>query len=52
MSMIGSWTHDEFVEEVRKFHCHVAPGVIIGGYMVEMARRALQKSIELSGGAL
>ncbi len=43
--MIGSWTHDEFVEEVRKFHCHVAPGVIIGGYMVEMARRALPQGI-------
>ena len=45
ISMIGSWTHDEFVEEVRKFHCHVAPGVIIGGYMVEMARRALPQGI-------
>lgn len=42
---IGPWTHDQFMEEVRKFHGYPAPGVIIGGYMVEMARRALPEGI-------
>ncbi len=38
---IGPYTHDEFMEEARKFHGYPAPGLIIGGYMVEMAKRAL-----------
>ncbi len=42
---IGPWTHDQFMEEVRKFHGYPAPGVIIGGYMVETARRALPEGI-------
>ncbi len=43
--VIGSWTHDQFMEEARKFHGYPAPGLIIGGYMVEMARRALPEGI-------
>lgn len=35
---IGPYTHEEFMEEVRKFHGYPAPGLIIGGYMVELAR--------------
>ncbi len=42
---IGKWDHDAFVAQVKKFHGHVAPGVIIGGYMVEMARRTLPEGI-------
>ncbi len=42
---IGSFTHDEFMEHARKFHGYPAPGLIIGGYMVEMARNALPKDI-------
>ncbi len=45
MIVIGPWTHDEFMEEARKFHNYPAPGLIIGGYMVEMARRALPEGI-------
>ena len=40
---ISQWTPQEFVEEVLKFHGHAAPGVIIGGFMVEIARNALPK---------
>ncbi len=43
--VIGPWTHDEFMEEARKFHNYPAPGLIIGGYMVEMARQALPQGI-------
>ncbi len=42
---IGSWTHDEFMEQARKFHGYPAPGLIIAGYMVEMARNALPQGI-------
>ncbi len=38
---IGPYSHDEFMEEARKFHGYPAPGLIIAGYMVEMARAAL-----------
>lgn len=38
---IGAWTHDQFMEEARKFHGYPAPGLIIGGYMVDMAKKAL-----------
>lgn len=43
--LIGPYTHDAFMEEARKFHGYPAPGLIIGGYMVEMARRALPEGI-------
>ncbi len=39
--LLGTFTHDAFMEEARKFHGYPAPGIIIGAYMVEMARRAL-----------
>lgn len=42
---IGSWTHDEFMEAAKKFHGYPAPGLIIGGYMVTMARNALPEGI-------
>lgn len=35
----GSRTHEEFMEEARAFHGYPAPGLIIGGYMVELAKR-------------
>lgn len=42
---IGSWTHDEFMDAAKKFHGYPAPGLIIGGYMVTMARNALPEGI-------
>jgi formylmethanofuran dehydrogenase subunit E len=38
---IGSYTFEEFKQKVREFHGYPAPGVLLGGYMVEMARRLL-----------
>ena len=43
--MIGKYTHDEFMDMARFFHNYPAPGLIIGGYMVEMARAGLPKDI-------
>ena len=36
-------TFDEFKERVREFHGFTAPGVLIGGFMVDLAWRRLPK---------
>ncbi len=38
---IRSYTFEEFVERVRAFHTFAAPGVLIGGFMVDLAYRHL-----------
>lgn len=34
-------TYDEYIEMVRAFHSHVAPGMVFGGFMVDLAYRNL-----------
>ncbi|WP_045220033.1 FmdE family protein [Desulfonatronum thioautotrophicum] len=36
---------DKFAETVRTFHGYISPGVIVGGYMVEKAKRELPVDI-------
>lgn len=43
--MIGQYTHEEFMEMATKFHNYPAPGLIIGGYMVELARQGLPEGV-------
>jgi formylmethanofuran dehydrogenase subunit E len=38
---IGPYTFEEFKQKVREFHGYPAPGVLLGGYMVERARSLL-----------
>ncbi len=38
---IGPYPYGEYVERVRAFHGAVAPGVVIGGFMVDLALRNL-----------
>ncbi|MBQ7617685.1 MAG: trehalose-binding protein [Desulfovibrio sp.] len=38
---IGSYTFDEFRQLAEKFHGYAAPGLLIGAYMVERAKREL-----------
>jgi formylmethanofuran dehydrogenase subunit E len=38
---IRSYTFEEFVERVRAFHGFAAPGVVIGGFMVDLAYQHL-----------
>ena len=40
---IRSYTFEEFVERVLKFHGFAAPGVLIGGFMVDLAYQHLPK---------
>ena len=34
-------TYDEYIDMIKAFHAHVAPGVVIGGFMVDLAYRNL-----------
>ncbi|UCB44121.1 MAG: formylmethanofuran dehydrogenase subunit E family protein [Dehalococcoidales bacterium] len=34
-------TYDEYIEMIKAFHGHVAPGMVIGGFMVDLANRNL-----------
>lgn len=34
-------TYNEYIEKVRAFHGYVAPGVVLGGFMVDLAQRHL-----------
>ncbi len=43
MNKIGSYSFEEFVERVRSFHGFEAAGVLIGGFMVDLACRHFSK---------
>ena len=32
-------TYDEYIDMVKAFHSHVAPGMVFGGFMVDLAYR-------------
>ena len=34
-------TYDEYIEMIKAFHGHVAPGMVLGGFMVDLAQRNL-----------
>ena len=36
---VGPYTFDEYLELISDFHSYPAPGLIVGGYMVELAKR-------------
>ena len=38
---IGPYTYDEYLEQVRQFHGHIAPGLVMGGFMVDLALKNL-----------
>lgn len=42
---IGPYTPEQFADTVLKFHGYAAPGVILGGWMVEAARQRLPGNI-------
>jgi formylmethanofuran dehydrogenase subunit E len=44
VSIMG-YSYDEYVKIVRHFHGYQAPGVIIGGFMVDMAVRNLPSGV-------
>jgi formylmethanofuran dehydrogenase subunit E len=42
---IGSYSFDEYLQVVKSFHGHLAPGMIIGGVMVDLAQRRLAPGV-------
>ena len=42
---IGELTFDQYRSRVEAFHGYAAPGLLIGGYMVEMAKRGLPQGV-------
>jgi formylmethanofuran dehydrogenase subunit E len=42
---IGPYSFAEFLEVVKSFHGYLAPGVVLGGIMVEQARRLLPPEV-------
>jgi formylmethanofuran dehydrogenase subunit E len=45
LEKIGPHTFDEFLELVKSFHGYAAPGVVIGGIMVDLARQQLDPEV-------
>lgn len=41
MTRICSYSFDEYVDMVKSFHGHVAPGMVVGGFMVDLALKHL-----------
>ncbi len=42
---IGSYEFDEYLQVVKSFHGHLAPGMIIGGVMVDLSQRQLAPGV-------
>ncbi len=42
---IGPYSYQEFIERVKKFHGFPAPGVILGGIMVDVALRHMARDV-------
>jgi len=40
---ICSHTYNEYIETIKAFHGYVAPGLVLGGFMVDLAQRNLPK---------
>lgn len=38
---IGQYTFEEFKKKTEEFHSYAAPGVLVGAYMVELAKKSL-----------
>ena len=45
IAAVGPFTFDDFLEEVRRFHSYPAPGVILGGFMVEKAKEKIPEGV-------
>ncbi|OIP98249.1 MAG: trehalose-binding protein [Syntrophobacteraceae bacterium CG2_30_61_12] len=42
---IGPYSYQEFLQTVETFHGYTAPGVVIGGFMVEFAKQGIGEGI-------
>ena len=44
--MICERTPEEIIREIKRFHGFIAPGLLIGAFMVDLARKHIGKNIE------
>jgi formylmethanofuran dehydrogenase subunit E len=42
---VGPYSREEFIKRVSSFHSYAAPGVLVGGIMVDMAMKQIPKSV-------
>mgnify|MGYP006293041077 FL=1 len=42
---IGEYTFDEYIELATRFHGYAAPGLIVGGFMVEQAKTRIPEGV-------
>ena len=42
---VGPYSFDEYVSRVKSFHGNVAPGLILGGFMVDLAMRRIPRGV-------
>lgn len=42
---VGPYTYEKFIDRVRLFHSYAAPGVVVGGIMVDMAMEQIPEGI-------
>ena len=42
---IGEYSYNEYLQLVASFHGNVAPGVVLGGFMVDLARQSLPEDV-------
>ncbi len=42
---IGSYSYDEYLQLVKSFHGNIAPGLVIGGFIVDLALRRLPEGV-------
>jgi len=35
--LIGPYTYEQYLDQIRRFHGHIAPGMVLGGFMVDLA---------------
>ena len=45
MTNVGIYTFEEYIHLVKSFHGSVAPGIIIGGFMVQLARSRMPENV-------
>ena len=46
---LGAYTYEEFKEIATKFHGYPAPGIMLGAYMVELAKEQVAPYLENHG---
>ena len=42
---IGTYTIEDYMSLIKSFHGNAAPGLIIGGFMVDLAQKHLPEGI-------